>query len=172
MEFIGCYSFSKLVPYADLLVMLWSVLGRCNNMHYIGLLTVVLWFGIRWLVWCGPSSHSIVWVETVIRGSDQCILSVMFVLLCRCLGLAVVVGWDHPFFVQEWTFPFGGTYEWIFVCMEEAEWLLLTECVVIWVDSMCRGAHSGVQYLVETLCYKPEGHWFNSRWLHWNFSLT
>jgi hypothetical protein len=42
MEFIGSYSFSKLVPYADLLVMLRYVLGRYNNMHYIGLLTVWL----------------------------------------------------------------------------------------------------------------------------------
>jgi hypothetical protein len=26
--------------------------------------------------------------------------------------------------------------------------------------------------LVETLRYKPEGSGFNSRWCHWNFSLT
>ena len=26
--------------------------------------------------------------------------------------------------------------------------------------------------LVNLLCYKPEGHWFGSRWCHWNFSLT
>jgi hypothetical protein len=85
-----------------LLVMLRYVLGRCNNMHYIGLLTV--WscgFGIQWLVWCGPSSHSTVCVETVIRGSGQCILSDMFMLSCMCLGLAVAVGWDCPFVVQE-----------------------------------------------------------------------
>jgi len=25
--------------------------------------------------------------------------------------------------------------------------------------------------LVEVLCYKPEGHGFDSRWCHWNFSL-
>jgi hypothetical protein len=29
-----------------------------------------------------------------------------------------------------------------------------------------------VERLVETLCYKPEGHGFDSRWCHWNFSLT
>jgi len=25
---------------------------------------------------------------------------------------------------------------------------------------------------VKVLCYKSEGHWFDSRWCHWNFSLT
>jgi hypothetical protein len=48
MGLIGCYNFSKLVPYADLLVMLRYVLVRCNNMHYIGLLTV--WLCVR-VVW-------------------------------------------------------------------------------------------------------------------------
>ena len=31
--------------------------------------------------------------------------------------------------------------------------------------------HAVVQ-LVEALCYKPEGHGFDSRWCHRNFSLT
>jgi hypothetical protein len=26
--------------------------------------------------------------------------------------------------------------------------------------------------LVEALCYKPKGRGFDSRWCHWNFSLT
>ena len=26
--------------------------------------------------------------------------------------------------------------------------------------------------LVEALRYNPEGHWFDSRWRHWNFSFT
>jgi hypothetical protein len=29
-----------------------------------------------------------------------------------------------------------------------------------------------VAQLVEALRYKPEGQGFNSRWCHWNFSLT
>jgi hypothetical protein len=29
-----------------------------------------------------------------------------------------------------------------------------------------------VAQLVETLCYKSEGRGFNSKWCHWNFSLT
>jgi hypothetical protein len=33
------------------------------------------------------------------------------------------------------------------------------------------GGHA-VEQLVEALCYKPEGHGFNYRWCHWNFSLT
>ena len=26
--------------------------------------------------------------------------------------------------------------------------------------------------VVKVLRYKSEGHWFDSRWCHWNFSLT
>jgi hypothetical protein len=29
-----------------------------------------------------------------------------------------------------------------------------------------------VAQLVEALLYKPEGRGFDSRWCHWNFSLT
>jgi hypothetical protein len=29
-----------------------------------------------------------------------------------------------------------------------------------------------VAQLVEALCYKPEDRVFDSRWCHWNFSLT
>jgi hypothetical protein len=32
------------------------------------------------------------------------------------------------------------------------------------------GARGGA--VVEALCYKPEGRGFDSRWCHWNFSLT
>ena len=31
---------------------------------------------------------------------------------------------------------------------------------------------NAVVQLVEALRYKPEGHGFDSRWCHWNFSLT
>ena len=26
--------------------------------------------------------------------------------------------------------------------------------------------------VIRVLCYKSEGRWFDSRWCHWNFSLT
>jgi len=26
--------------------------------------------------------------------------------------------------------------------------------------------------VVKVLCYKSEGGWFDSRWCHWNFSLS
>jgi len=43
-----------------------------------------------------------------------------------------------------------------------------------WV-SFCRVRCGGtllVALLVEALRYKPEGRGFDSRWCHWNFSLT
>jgi len=30
----------------------------------------------------------------------------------------------------------------------------------------------GGSTVVKVLCYKPEGRWFDSRWCHWNISLT
>ena len=33
-----------------------------------------------------------------------------------------------------------------------------------------RGDRGGT--VVKVLCYKSEGRWFDSRWCHWNFSLT
>ena len=32
------------------------------------------------------------------------------------------------------------------------------------------GARSGI--VVKALCYKPAGRGFDSRWCHWNFSVT
>jgi len=37
-------------------------------------------------------------------------------------------------------------------------------------SSLCRGY--AVVQLVEALRYKPEGRGFDSRWCHWNLSLT
>jgi hypothetical protein len=36
----------------------------------------------------------------------------------------------------------------------------------------CRIKGHAVAQLVEALRYKPEGRGFDSRWCHWNFSLT
>ena len=38
------------------------------------------------------------------------------------------------------------------------------------VHMLCSG--HAVAQLVEALCYKSEGRGFDSRWCHWNFSLT
>jgi len=38
-------------------------------------------------------------------------------------------------------------------------------------DASCKEGHA-VAHLVDALCYKPEGRGFDSRWCHWNFSLT
>jgi len=41
------------------------------------------------------------------------------------------------------------------------------------VLSQMNAAHSFMRYAVdETLRYKPGGRGFDSRWCHWNFSLT
>ena len=41
----------------------------------------------------------------------------------------------------------------------------------IYYDNMIREGHA-VAHLVEALRYKLKGHGFDSRWCHWNFSLT
>ena len=43
------------------------------------------------------------------------------------------------------------------------------------VLSLCQISPTKSQYantVVKLLCYKSEGRWFDSRWYHWNFSLT
>jgi len=40
-----------------------------------------------------------------------------------------------------------------------------------WIYSQLKGGHAMAQ-LVEALRYKSEGRGFDSRWSHWNFSLT
>jgi hypothetical protein len=39
-----------------------------------------------------------------------------------------------------------------------------------WGPLMVGTADGGT--VVKVLCYKSEGRWFDSRWCHWNFSLT
>ena len=51
----------------------------------------------------------------------------------------------------------GKVYLWMFRCSNTA--VLLTI-----------GDRGGT--VVKVLCYKSEGRWFDSRWCHWNFSLT
>ena len=42
---------------------------------------------------------------------------------------------------------------------------------VFFTDISCY-KEGGVAHLVEALRYKPEGRGFNTRWCHWNSSLT
>jgi hypothetical protein len=42
---------------------------------------------------------------------------------------------------------------------------------VILIIQLCYGGHAVAQ-LVEALRYKPKGRGFDSRWSHWNFSVT
>ena len=40
------------------------------------------------------------------------------------------------------------------------------------LQNLCVGVGTAVAELVEALRYKSEGRGFDSRWCHWNFSLT
>ena len=44
--------------------------------------------------------------------------------------------------------------------------------VVIVINDTILTTKHAVAQLVEALRYKPEGRGFDSRWCHWNFSLT
>jgi hypothetical protein len=80
----------------NLLAALRYALGRCSNIYCAGFTYQkcgrALWCLVVSLVWS---------VETVVRDSGQWMLSVMFVLSCRCLWPVVAVGWDSPFVIQE-----------------------------------------------------------------------
>jgi hypothetical protein len=55
-----------------------------------------------------------------------------------------------------------------------AWWYNFSMCLVSFefTLSTLRWTSYVVAELVEALRYKPEGHGFDSRWFHWNFSLT
>ena len=55
-------------------------------------------------------------------------------------------------------------FNWVVHLLSTDYWLLF---VLSWLD----GGHAVAQ-LFEALCYKSEGRGFDSRWCHWNFSLT
>jgi hypothetical protein len=45
-------------------------------------------------------------------------------------------------------------------------------CVLLLIDRITMPQLRTVVQLFEALCYKSEGHWFDSQWCHWNFSWT
>jgi len=46
------------------------------------------------------------------------------------------------------------------------------ETAVIWFSGTTIVSGDRGSTVVKVLCYKSEGRWFDSRWCHWNFSLT
>ena len=53
-------------------------------------------------------------------------------------------------------------------CFESSVWS------TVFFIKTCIGFYMGDRggTVVKVLCYKSEGRWFDSRWCHWNFSLT
>ena len=47
-----------------------------------------------------------------------------------------------------------------------------TKRYIVYYSPTCFGHGHAVAQLVEALRYKSEGRGFDSRWCHWNFSLT
>jgi hypothetical protein len=60
-----------------------------------------------------------------------------------------------------------------FICSSEVR---QTEEVAYYVQNVWGLVHDEHEdhggTVVKVLCYKSEGRWFDSRWCHWNFSLT
>jgi hypothetical protein len=52
----------------------------------------------------------------------------------------------------------------------EEYWLLVRHPVSLYVFTS--NNRTGGSVVVEALCYKPEGRWFESRWGHWIFQFT
>jgi hypothetical protein len=50
--------------------------------------------------------------------------------------------------------------------------LLKICCTILYLSLLHVSTGHAVAHLVEALCYKPEGRGFDSRWSHWNFSVT
>jgi hypothetical protein len=106
-----CYVFNVFLFNVILLAVLRHVLGRCINIYCVGSTyrKCVLWCPV---VWCGRFFPWHCLSVNCCVGSGKWKLSVMCVLSCRCLGAVVAVGWDRPFVVHKWAFPFGGICVW------------------------------------------------------------
>ena len=70
--------------------------------------------------------------------------------------------------VQHQTPPVGHTQ---YLCVRDR---LVRRAGLDWCEKSrplgCEGDRDGT--VVNVLFYKSEGRWFDSRWYHWNFSLT
>ena len=58
------------------------------------------------------------------------------------------------------------------VTVLEQQTALLPGSLLVTLIFSCTVSRLAVAQLVEALRYKPEGRGFDSRWCHWNFSLT
>ena len=48
--------------------------------------------------------------------------------------------------------------------------IIIIISIIIYIIPDKYGDRGGT--VLKVLCYKSEGRWFDSRWCHWNFSLT
>ena len=75
-----------------------------------------------------------------------------------------------------YVYMYAYMYVCMYVCMYTFMYVYLYVCVCMYVRRrfLCNQLHAGyaVAQLVEALLYKLEGRGFDSRWCHWNFSLT
>jgi hypothetical protein len=60
----------------------------------------------------------------------------------------------------------------IFVCSHYNAFMVLTRHIITQFAFFTVLRGHGVAQLIEALRYKPEGRGFDSRYCHWNFSLT
>ena len=53
-----------------------------------------------------------------------------------------------------------------------SKYMLPVPCIFVYSVYGTTNAHNEMAHSAEALRYKPKGRGFNSRWCHWNFSLT
>jgi len=57
------------------------------------------------------------------------------------------------------------------VCTQMQEYTMKHDQVTV-IMRVCYMTEDCGGTVVKVLCYKSEGHWFDSIWCHWNFLLT
>jgi hypothetical protein len=119
-------------------------------------------------------SHYTDWATSVPECVVQRCSSIRYSLLRSCGTYRRIEGMCNA---ENLTFAdiyLGSTYYWRFYQQTDMaqqtrrlKSSVNSNVLLIWSKKGDRGST-----VVKVLCYKSEGRWFDSRWCHWNFSLT
>ena len=111
-------------------------------------------------MWCCQYKYQISMGRLVLLSDGNC--------SCFCLHFICSGGTDWLRVAYSVCPISGGAY--LVFNLQTYKSHFLKHCVIFLIWYNRQRVH--MAQLVEAMCYKPEGHGFDSRWYHWNFSLT
>jgi hypothetical protein len=109
-------------------------------------------------------------ISRKIRHSRECYSHFLHLRIIRCILTLLLL--------TNFTLPINNFIAWGTQIWFHFQWVWLLKVDTSGYGLVCHGSDSRslicslVAWLVEALCYKPEGSGFDSRWCHWIFKLT